>query len=486
MRKVGILIGALAVLALWGVAFADVPEPPAAEAPAPAAAAPAEAPPPAAAPDAELKAALEKTQAALGTALRRIDELEAKVGTLGGQVGSASKDVSSISTQMRQLEEKAKQPAPAAPVVFKPYGYIKVDMVYDSTRTAGTDCTAFVLPEKPGFANDQHFSITVRQTRLGVNIAGPDLDSGKTMGKVEIDFYAPASIENKPELMLRQAFWQATFDDWNVLVGQTWEVVSPLFPNTLNYSYLALSGNPGYRKPMVRYERTDKVLGDKTLQTDVALVRGIGASVRSASSLDDQSSDAAWPNFQARLGMTFPTAGGAPVVVGLSGHVGQDEYDPAAGTARGNQYATYMGNVDFKFPVVKKVDVVGEVWRGRNLNGYMGGIGQGVNDPTTQSAATIGSALNKGIDAWGGWTQVCYKPTDKWFMSVGLAIDDPENGDLSGSINRARNATYFTNALYNLNKQATVGVEVSYQQTNYIGTADGENLRVQGALQFNF
>jgi hypothetical protein len=434
------------------------------------------------APDAAMKAQLDKTQAALDAAMRRIGELETKVNTLGGKVDASSKDAASLSAQIKDLEGKAKDTGakPASDFTFQPYGYIKVDMIYDDTRTAATDQAAFVLPEKPGFGSDKYFSITVRQTRLGVNILGPDIGAGKQSGKVEIDFYAPASIENKPEPMLRSAYWQLTFKTWNVLVGQTWEIMSPLAPNLFNYPYLALSGNPGYRKPMVRYQRTDTVLRDKTLQTDVAVVRGIGSSVFSSSSLDDQASDSGWPVLQSRAGITIPTAVGRPMIVGLSGHLGQEEYDTAT-SGKGDEYMTYSGNIDWKVPILKELDFNGELWAGRNMDGYMGGIGQGVN--TTDAVA---------VDAIGGWGQFCYKPATlpKWLFTVGAAIDDPDNNDLSAAVgstvNKSRNATYFTNATYSLSTKTVVGVELSYMKTSYINDYDGGNFRVQTMLQYNF
>ena len=353
-------------------------------------------------------------------------------------------------------------------------------MVYDDTRTSGTSATAFVLPENPTYGSDRHLTMTARQTRLGVNITGPDVGEAKSAGKIEADFYAPATVENKAQLMLRQAYWQLTYPNWNVLVGQSWEVVSPTFPHILNYAYLALSGNPGYREPMIRYERTDKVWSDKTLKTDLALVRGVGTptGLRSTSWLDDEASDSGMPQVQARVGLSIPTKLERPIVVGAAGHYGQEEYDyNAAGvvvTGKGSIYSTYSGNVDWAVPISKCVDFAGEFFSGRNMDGLMGGVGQGVN-----------LTLAKPIDAIGGWGQLSYHPAGQWVFSVGAGIDDPQNNDLSAG-GRSRNATYFTNAIYNINKSTLLGLEVSYQDTDWKGTADGDNVRVQTSLQFKF
>lgn len=425
---------------------------------------------------------LAKTRQELGVANQRIEELGARVGTIQGNVGEATKDVHTLSTQLQQIEVKSREIPEVGGVVFKPYGYIKLDMAHDSTRTTGTGATAFVIPETAGFSNDRHFTITARQTRFGVNITGPDVGEGKSAGKIEVDFYAPATIENKSQIMMRQAYWQLSYANWNILAGQSWEVVSPAFPKILNYAYLALSGNPGYRKPMVRYQRTDKAWGEAKLRTDLAVTRGIGTGAaplfRSGTWLDDEATDSGAPDVQARVGLSIPTKVDRPVVLGISGHYGREEYDPVvAGVVvggRGVLYNTYSANVDWAVPLCKSVDFSGEFFYGSNLDGYMGGIGQGVN-----------VARGEAVDSAGGWGQLCYHPSAKWLFTMGAGIDDPDNGDLS-TAGRSRNATYFANAIYNINKQTRVGLEVSYMETEWVGIADGDNIRVQSSLQFNF
>ena len=117
---------------------------------------------------------LNQTRQELRNANRRISELEQKIGAIEGRITETSDDVYSLSTQVKKLEAASREISPLPDWGFDPYGYIKIDAVYDSTRTSGTSATAFVLPEKPGYSNDSHYTITARQTRFGVNIAGPD------------------------------------------------------------------------------------------------------------------------------------------------------------------------------------------------------------------------------------------------------------------------------------------------------------------------
>ena len=431
---------------------------------------------------------LAETQAALQAANRRIDEMGVKLDSVCSQVTGVCTQMEThatamtgVQSQLKEIEQRSRVTEDAVTGLrYKPYGYIKFDMAYDSTRTSGTDAPAFVLSETEGYEDDQHLSMTVRQTRIGMDVFGPEIEGAKSSGKIEIDFYDSATVENKAAPMLRQAYWILQYPTWNVLAGQTWEVFSPAFPNMINYPYLALQGNPGYREPLIRYERTDKVFNETVLQTDLALARGIGANIRSASSLDDEDSDEAWPNIQARVGVKVPTnvgktdkTPGKPFIIGLSGELGQEELDGAT-SGEGAEYMTYAANIDWSVPVCTKLSFNGEVWGGRNLDGFMGGIGQGIN-----------TTLGKPIDAYGGWSQLSYAHNAKWTFSLGGGIDDPANDDLSAAM-RSCNSTVFTNAMYKLNDRTLVGVEVSRMQTDYVDSEDGTNTRVQGAVQYNF
>ena len=129
MRIAGIFACALAAFLLCGTVFAQ-------ETAAPAAS------------DVEMKAQLEKASADLDAAMRRIEELEAKVGAVCTQMDAANKDVSSLSGQMKALEDQSRVTStPAVAGCLTPYGYLKFDVIYDDTRTSGTAYTAFALPD---------------------------------------------------------------------------------------------------------------------------------------------------------------------------------------------------------------------------------------------------------------------------------------------------------------------------------------------------
>ena len=433
----------------------------------------------AAAGGADLGAQVDAAQARLDAAQKRVDELEKKVGAMEGSLGATRAQAGDLSSQLAGLEEKARATGEAKPAVqFVPYGQLKVDVIHDNAQMNSTDDGAYVLQEKPGFANDRQFGITVRQTTFGVNILTPDVWGCKSRGKIEMDFYGQATVENKETPRLRYAYWELVNPTWSVLVGQAQDVFGPLAANTVNRPKLDNSGNIGYRRPMVRYEKLFKLPDEKLVQMDFALARMTGGTVVSSSSLDDAGSDAGWPLVESRAGFCIPTKFKRAAAIGVGGHIGQEEMNPTAGTppvvvsGHGAMFMTYCGVIDWTTPLADKIDISGEFFKGRNLDSFQGGIGQGVN-----------TTLGVPIDAIGGWAQLQYRPVKAWTFDIGGGIDDPENSDLNAG-DRGRNATCFANAIYGFSDKFSVGVEAAFIRTDYLAGPDGDNVRVQAAAMY--
>ena len=72
-----------------------------------------------------------------------------------------------------------------------------------------------------------------------LDVEGPRiaaLGGANSQGQVEVDFQGAFVTENLAGVQLRQAYWEVRNESFRVLVGQHWDVISPLYPATLNYS----------------------------------------------------------------------------------------------------------------------------------------------------------------------------------------------------------------------------------------------------------
>lgn len=351
------------------------------------------------------------------------------------------------------------------------YGIIKQDTAYDSSRSYPGNYVVY-LDSEATRENDDEFNLTANQTRLGMRITGPATETFKTSGLVEIDFYGNYASENKAKIQMRHAYmvldWPAS--QFSILAGQTSDIISPLVPNTLNYTVLWDAGNIGYRRPQIRFTKGIS-LGEKvSLKLEGGVARTIGRTDATGSETGE---DAGTPTGQARASVTFPFFGPKPTTIGVSGHIGKEEYD-TDNTGKHVDLDSQSINLDVTQPVCPGLTVLGELFTGKNLDQYFGGIGQGVN------TATLEEICDK-----GGWVAVNLGPWSNWSFSLGTGFDAVDRDDVADGA-RTRNSSVFGNVLYAFNKNAQVGFELSRWETDYRGQGDADDLRGQLSFIYKF
>ena len=356
------------------------------------------------------------------------------------------------------------------------YGYLKLDSAYDSSRINNGNYAQWAESESTN-DNDDQFNMTANETRLGMLINGPDNGGMKASGRVEVDFYGGGN-ENKANLMMRHAFFKLDWpeDRFNIIAGQTSDVISPLFPTTVSYSVCWWTGNIGYRRPQIRLT---KELGFETggfLKLEGALARTIGRDNVALAGTTDSGEDAGIPSLQGRASLTLPMFGAEEATIGLSGHWGEEEYDIAA-NGQDKEFRTWSLNLDYTQPVCSKMTIKAELFQGENLDAYLGGIGQGVTLTGTNQYEEIGSK--------GGWIAASLGPWENKCFNVGIAVDDVDSGDTNVG-GRTLNRSVFGNVICALDEQTDVGFELSHWRTEYNGSGDAESLRAQLALKYKF
>ena len=408
--------------------------------------------------------------------------------------GGTAKENAALQQKVNQLDKEleglkkivAQQTGTTSDTLPKPvwsnldiqlYGYLKLDMAYDSSRIDNGNYAKWVDSESTN-DDDNQFNMTANETRLGMLINGPDNGNMKTSGRVEVDFYGGGD-ENKAHLMMRHAYLKL---DWpksrfSIIAGQTSDVISPLYPSTVNYSVLWWCGNIGYRRPQLRFTKEMRINKDVDLKLEGAFVRTIGRNDAVAAPNGTESGeDSGRPTLQGRVSMTLPLYKQRQATIGFSGHWGKEEYDLDA-TGNNTDFKTWSLNMDFEQPVSDKVTIKGELFTGQDLDAYLGGIGQGVT--------TTGANIYKEIASSGGWIAASLGPWNNKRFNVGVGSDDPDNSDINTG-DRALNRSVFGNMYYALNKQTDVAFELSHWRTEYKGPGDGDSLRAQLALIYKF
>ena len=355
-----------------------------------------------------------------------------------------------------------------------PYGYLWGNTVYSTERTSPGSYTLYALSASTG--PESECIVDARNTRLGFDVSGPKipwLDDAVTGGKVEIDFQQTVlSTENKPSVLLRHAYFDVKNDEFRLLVGQTWDVISPLYPGMLMYSVGWDAGDIGYRRAQVRGER-DFALSDVSLVTAQLSINQI-VDPDTTTLIKGESSG--WPLIEGRAAWTVGHRGPdcLPITIGVSGHIGDEEFDYSTNQFNDHR-RTWSGNIDLRVPITHRLGFQGECQVGENLSPFLGGIGQGI-DPTT--LRTIRDA--------GGWFEFWYDWTPTLHSHVGYSVDDPNDHDLATTGERKYNQFYFGNLTFDVTKNFLVGVEVSSWRTLYVNELPGDSLRCEFVAKYGF
>jgi len=409
----------------------------------------------------------------------RVNKLEQELNEI--QILFQQQICEEYKVRVEKIEQKVssvEKVTEAAPKVlskfqFKPYGYIKLDASYNDSRTNGNNGDfAIFVPNESLHRNDNDFSMTMRQTRLGMYITAPKFGDWEAKARFEVDLFGNSAHENKSEFMVRQAYLQLIKGDLSIIAGQTWDVISPLNADTLNYPVGWGAGNIGYRRAQLRFTYDYPVNDANKITAAVAIARTDG-TLNEDFDFDgyNDGDDVGFPTVQGRLALSTKLLTDKASVFGISGHYGEEEIDFAAGQIRAK---TWSMNGDFNLPLTACLAIKGEIFAGYNLDDYFGGILQGINAGTQEIIKTR-----------GGWAQLSYDWSSKMKYKAGLGIDDPSNNDLSAGM-RGRNSFYFANVTYNIIPPVTVGLEYSYWNTEYIARSNGTNNRLQASAIYRW
>ena len=351
------------------------------------------------------------------------------------------------------------------------YGYFKADASYDDSRVNTGNFATWVESEE-NVSNDDQFNMTAKQTRLGFRVTGPETEDMITSGRAEIDFYGSAGAENKGNVLLRHAYLKLDWpdDNFNIIAGQTSDVISPLVPSTVNYSVAWWAGNIGYRRPQIRLTKGYDLGTDASLKLEGAITRNIGDNTLVNT---ESGEDSGKPAYQGRVSSTFYVLPYKPTTVGFSGHYGEEEYDI---NTRGSHkdFESWSLNLDVTQPVNEWLTFKGEMFTGQNLNQYLGSIGQSVKNNNLED-----------IRSSGGWLAASMGPWDNWRFNAGFSMEDVQRSDLSVG-DRSMNSSIFGNMVYAINKNTDWAFEVSRWRTDYKGQRDGDAYRFQTAFIYKF
>ena len=345
------------------------------------------------------------------------------------------------------------------------YGFARLDVIYDDSRPDAFQFPTFIRSEDPAAGPEDEDNLTLhpRLTRFGLDLTGPVLDplGGARLGaKLEVDFQN-GGRESRAVPRYRHAYLTLAWERSTLLLGQTWDLISPLYPEVNADTLMWNAGNLGDRRTQVRWTLEPGETG-----LSFAAAAGLTGAV------DDQDldgngvrdgEDAALPNLQARIGWSRDLGTGT-LTVGAWGYTAREEVQTPVGGE--SEFDSFAVGADVSVPLPGRLAFRGELWAGENLSDVRGGIGQAVNRATGEEIASR-----------GGWAELGWTSGGAYSIYAGGTLDDPDDDDLSPG-DRTENSAWYLVQRLDFARAFRVGLDYLHWTTDYVGLDEGIDNRL--------
>jgi hypothetical protein len=361
---------------------------------------------------------------------------------------------------------------------LKFYGFLRLDLDVDSQRANNDQTPLFITSADPriGKRGAGDFSMHPRLTRFGVDYSGPRiaaLRDSKLSGKLELDFENGGS-ESRQIIRIRHGYLKMDWDhQFSILAGQTWDVVSPLFPTVNNDTLMWNAGNLGDRRPQFRLAWEPKYgQGQWSFAGAAGLTGAIDGQDLDNNGYRD-GEESGMPNAQARVGYAHSSwVKDQRASFGVSGFLGW--LNTSRAIAGRTDFHSQTVNLDYTLPLSSRLSLRGEGWWGRNLSDVRGGVGQGIN-----------LANGREIRARGGWSELSLRLFRRWSLHPGYTTDDPVDADIPGG-GRTRNRAFYVGNRITPGGNFLFGFDYLRWRTDYKGFLPGISNRINIFLQYSF
>ena len=410
----------------------------------------------------------------VGIAEPSLKDLQRQIDELRHLVQEQQKEIERLRAQLKEREAKPPVPTVTAPSGERLnfYGFLRLDSIFDSGLTNNAQTPLWVL--SPSNANkrrtgNQQISLHPRLTRIGINFIAPSnlVKGWDVTGKFEMDWQNAQGVtpESRPLPRIRHAYLQLQRGSYSLLLGQTWDLISPLFPSPNDDTLMWNAGNLGDRRGQIRLTYEPK---GKPFSWAIAL--GLTGAI-DKKDLDKNGvrdgEDSGLPHIQWRIAWK-----GRNGTIGVwAHHAWERTTNPVAGQTR---FMSHSLGLDWQWRRGQQWELRGELWTGRNLSDFRGGVGQGVN-------AGTGSEIR----SKGGWLELGYQLSPRHRIAFGYTLDDPRDTDVPVS-GRTKNAAWYLHNRWRLSGNVEVGLNYLFWTTRWKGQGTGTDHRINAFVQHNF
>jgi hypothetical protein len=279
---------------------------------------------------------------------------------------------------------------------------------------------------------------TLRQSEIGLEVFGPTVAGARTSADVQMDFAGgfanTGNGVNFGIVRLQTANLRLDWENTSVVAGQDSLFFSPLSPTSfasLATPAFAYGGNLWGWTPQIRVEHRFSVGDRQNVTVQAGILDNLdwefptNSYFRSAQAGEMSGQ----PAYALRTAWTR-MVGQHPLSFGVAGYYGRQDWT-------WDRYVdAWSGMADWQIPILSRLSLSGEFYRGRGIGGLGGAIGTSIvygGDPAR------GNTPIRGVDAAGGWTQLKFQLTPKIEFNGAVGEDDALTGNIRGFATNANN-----------------------------------------------
>jgi hypothetical protein len=309
-------------------------------------------------------------------------------------------------------------------------GIVLMNAFHNVGASDNLDFPDYAQPVAPGYT-EATFGATLRQTEIGLELFGPTLAGARSSASVQFDFAGgfPATNNgvNFGIARMQTASLRLDWKGTSVIAGQDSLFISPLSPTSfasLATPAFAYAGNLWGWTPQLRIEHRFDLADQQTVTVQGGILDNLdwelpyNSYYRSAQA-GEQSGQ---PAYAMRTAWARPRFD-HPLSFAVAGYYGRQNWS-------WDRYVdAWAGMTDWQIPILHRLTLAGEFYRGRGVGGLGAGIGRAVlfgGNPYSASTSI------RGLDSAGGWTQLKFQLTSKLELNGVFGEDNAFADDVRG------------------------------------------------------
>jgi hypothetical protein len=284
-----------------------------------------------------------------------------------------------------------------------------------------------VLPGWP----QANLGFSMRQSEIGLELFGPTVAGAKASADIQFDFAggfpATGNGVNFGIVRLQTGSLHLDWKNTSITAGQDSLFISPLSPTSfasLAIPAFASVGNLWGWTPQLRVEHRFSVSDQQT----VTLQAGVLDNLDWQSPYDSFYRSGQAGEYSGQPAFAFRGAWSRPVqqhplTIGAAGYYGRQNW------FWGRNIDSWAGMLDFQVPLLPRLGLSGEFYRGRAVGGLGGAVATSIvygGDPRAHFTPI------RGLDSTGGWAQLKLQITPKLELNASIADDNAYAGDVRG------------------------------------------------------